>query len=124
MNTQSDNHSIRVFYDAACPGCVKDRAWYEKRVGQGEQVQWRDINSCEQELKALGIDPHRAMLELHVQDENGRIWRELPAYQILLSRLPGYRWLAWLIGLPLIKPILSWLYRKWVRRRLKKEGRL
>jgi predicted DCC family thiol-disulfide oxidoreductase YuxK len=123
-----DNHSqkspIRVFYDAACPGCVKDRAWYEKRVGQGEQVEWLDINSCEQQLKALGIDPRRAMLELHVQDESGQIWRELPAYQILLSRLPRYRLLARIIGLPLIKPMLSWLYRKWVRRRLKREGRL
>lgn len=123
-----DNHSqqspIRVFYDAACPGCVKDRAWYEKRVGQGEQIQWLDINSREQELKSLDIDPVQALLELHVQDEQGRILRELPAYQLLLSRLPGYRWLAWLIGLPLIRPTLSWLYRKWVRRRLKKEGRL
>ncbi|WP_088330118.1 DUF393 domain-containing protein [Lacimicrobium sp. SS2-24] len=124
MDTKQTNETVRVFYDAACPGCVKDRAWYEKRVGQGEQLEWVDINTHEQSLKACGIDPQRALLELHVQDEQGNILSEIPAYQLLLRRLPGYRWLAWIIGLPIIRPILSWLYRVWVRRRLKLEGRL
>lgn len=104
MEKQSDNAAIRVFYDAACPGCERDRAWYEKHVDEGEQIQWLDINTHEQELDARGIDPKRAMLELHVEDEHGKVWQELPAYQILFSRLPGYRWLAWLIGLPVINP--------------------
>ncbi|SEA60862.1 thiol-disulfide oxidoreductase DCC family protein [Alkalimonas amylolytica] len=115
---------IVVFYDGACPGCVRDRAWYEKHAGQGVQVEWLDITGRDDELRALDIDPRAALLELHVQDEHGRVLRALPAYQLLLSRLPGYRWLAWLIGLPLIRSTLSWLYRHWVRRRLAREGRL
>ena len=124
MKANLTPQSIRVFYDGACPGCVRDRAWYEKHAGQGEQVEWLNINGRDDELRALGIEPRAALLELHVQDEHGQVLRALPAYQLLLSRLPRYRWLAWLIGLPLIRSLLSWLYRHWVRRRLAREGRL
>ncbi|GAB3025300.1 thiol-disulfide oxidoreductase DCC family protein [Bowmanella dokdonensis] len=124
MNSQSKRSSLRVFYDADCPRCRKDRVWYEKRVEYGEDIQWVDINTHKDDLEALGIDPKRALLELHVQDEQGRIWRELDAYRLLFGRLPRYRWLGWVIGLPLVKPLLSWLYRLWVRRRLKRQGRL
>ncbi|MDF2180140.1 DUF393 domain-containing protein [Aliiglaciecola sp. CAU 1673] len=124
MNSSSQRPFLRVFYDAACPRCRRDRAWYEQRVDEGENILWVDINGREQELKALGIDPKRALLELHVEEQQGQVRHGISAYQLLFSRLPRYRWLAWVIGLPLIKPLLSYLYRWWVRRRLQRQGRL
>ena len=114
---------LKVFYDGACPRCIADRRWYESLPG-GEGVEWVDITGRDDELLALGIDPYLALTELHVQDENGHIHRELDAYILLLSRVPRLAPLAWLVGLPLIKPLLSHAYRQWVLRRLRRSGRL
>ena len=43
---------LRVFYDGACPSCVKDRRLYERLAGKtGESVEWVDITGRDDELK-------------------------------------------------------------------------
>lgn len=119
------NKKIIVYYDGSCPSCIKDRQNYEKLAGKGgEEVCWFDITGQDEHLRELGIDPHKALSELHVQDEQQRIVSELDAYILLMSRVPLLKPLAWLIGLPLIRPMLSSLYHWMVERRLKKSGRL
>lgn len=116
---------LTVFYDAACPACVRDRAWYERlSTSMDETVQWVDINGRDDELLAAGIDPAAALRELHVRDAAGVIHRELDAYVLLMSRVPKLRPLAWAIGLPGVRPMLSAVYRTWVLRRLRAENRL
>lgn len=116
---------LTVFYDGACPACVKDRRWYQQLAGRaGDAVQWLDITGRDAELQALGIDPQAALQELHVQDAEGHIHKELDAYILLMSRVPRLKPLAWLIGLPGLRQLLSWLYHTWVTRRLQREGRL
>lgn len=117
--------TIQVFYDGACPRCIRDRANYERLAGaRAKDVEWVDITSRDEELRALGIDPRAAMLELHVQDEHGQVLRELDAYRLLMSRVPLLRPLAWLIALPGVRQLTSAAYRWSVRRRLAKSGRL
>ena len=118
------DHKITVFYDGACPRCVDDRFNYERLDSNEGDVIWFDITGKEEELKALGVDPKAALLELHIRDQNGEIRSELDAYQVLMARIPQYRLIGWLIGLPVIKPIAAALYHWMVKRRLKKEGRL
>lgn len=116
---------LTVFYDGACPRCVRDRARYEQVAGDGGQaVCWLDITGRDAELAARGIDPRAALQELHVADAQGRIHRELDAYIVLMARVPLLRPLAWLLALPLVRPLLSRLYRRMVLRRLHAEGRL
>ena len=116
--SQSDDRII-VYYDGACPACVKDRRHYEKLAGhRAEQVEWLDITGRDRELKEQGIEPEKALRELHVRDSEGRIHRELDAYILLMRRVPLLKPLAWLIGLPLVRPSLAWLYHWWVDRRL------
>lgn len=116
---------LRVFYDGACPSCVKDRKLYERLAGKtGESVEWVDITGRDEELKQLGIEPEAALQELHVEDGAGRIHRELDAYILLMSRVWLLKPLAWLIGLPLIRPALAKLYHRWVSDRLEKTGRM
>lgn len=115
---------LKVFYDGACPRCIADRRWYESLPHAADGVEWVDITDRGAELRALGIEPYLALTELHIQDEAGRIHRELDAYILLLARVPRLAPLAWLIRLPLIKPLLSDVYRRWVLRRLRRDGRL
>ena len=114
---------LRVFYDGACPSCVRDRKFYERLAGRtGDAVEWVDITGRDEELKQLGIDPVAALQELHVEDGRGSIHRELDAYILLMSRVWLLKPLAWLIGLPVIRPALAKLYHRWVGERLDRTG--
>lgn len=120
-----ENRKIIVYYDGACPKCVKDRRTYEKLAGKrAAYVCWTDITGQEDLLREVGIDPHKALTELHVQDENQRILSELDAYILLMGKVPLLKPLAWLIGLPLIRPLLVKIYHWQVTRRLRRSGRL
>ena len=117
MNTLAEK--ITVFYDGACPVCVRDRRWYEKLEGQTEaSVEWLDITGRDEQLREQGIDPNQALRELHVKDSRGQVHREMAAYILLMARVPLLKPIAWLIGLPVIRPTLAWFYHRWVARRL------
>ena len=116
---------ITVYYDGACPTCVKDRYHYEKLSGSaGKNVYWFDITGQEKRLCEIGIDPQKALMELHVKNENQQILSEIDAYILLMKRVPLLKPLTWLIGLPLIRPMLSKVYHRRVNRRLRYSGRL
>ena len=116
---------VTVFYDGDCPSCIKDRRFYERLAGRGgEEVIWHNISGQDDYLNSLGIDPHLAMTELHVQLYDGSIHSELDAYIILMQRVWLLKPLAWLLGLPIIRPVLSRLYHHRVEKRLIKSGRL
>ena len=116
---------LTVYYDGACPSCRRDRQWYEKMAGSGgRDVHWFDITGRDERLRQRGIDPECALMELHVEDETGRVHRELDAYVLLMKRVLWLRPLAWLLQLPGLRTLVSRLYQHWVRRRLAREGRL
>lgn len=116
---------LTVYYDGACPRCVEDRRWYERLAGEvGQNVEWFDITGQDERLQAEGIDPQAALQELHVRDAAGQVHRELDAYILLMRRIPRLKPLAWLIGLPGLRQLLSWLYHRWVMRRLRQDGRV
>ena len=122
---KEEKQKITVYYDGACPSCIKDRENYEKLAGKsGEDVCWFDIAGQESHLRDIGINPQKALSELHVRDEHQQIVSELDAYIVLLSRVILLKPLAWLIGLPVIRPLLASLYHRMVNRRLKRSGRL
>ncbi|OYD25861.1 thiol-disulfide oxidoreductase DCC family protein [Oceanimonas baumannii] len=125
MDDHKVRHRLVVFYDGACEGCIKDRARYERWAGeQGKDIYWFDITDKEEVLLSMGISPQQALRELHVQTAEGDIYSELDAYILLMKRVPRLKPLALFIGLPVIRPALSWLYRTWVRSRLERDGRL
>lgn len=98
---------LHVFYDGACPRCRRDRDRYCAWAGAAAQaVQWVDITGRDAELRRAGVDPQAALSELHVRDASGAIHREIDAYRLLLQRIPRLRAVAWLIGLPVVRPVL------------------
>lgn len=119
------NGKIIVYYDGACPKCIRDRHNYEKLSGKADdEVCWFDITGQEKQLAELGIDPQKAISELHVRDKTGRIVSEMDAYILLMTKVPALKPLAWLISLPVIRPVLARLYHWQVNRRLRKRGLL
>ncbi len=121
----SDKSVITVFYDGACASCVKDRRFYEKLAGKGgKQVHWFDITHQDDYLVALGIEPLKALIELHLQLADGRILSELDAYIVLMKRVFMLKPLAYFISLPIIRPYLARLYHQRVEKRLQASGRI
>lgn len=120
-----EKKKITVYYDGACSSCVKDRHNYEKLAGKrAEEVCGFDITGQDAHLCDIGIDPYKALSELHVRDEHQRIVSELDAYILLMSHALLLEPLAWLIGLPFIRPVLSSFHHRMIQRRLKRTGRL
>ncbi len=120
-----EQEKICVYYDGVCPQCIKDRHTYEKLAGnKGENVSWIDITGREKQLTAMGIDPAKALTELHIKTKDGVILSELDAYIVLMKNVPVLRPLAWFIGLPLIRPLLANIYHRQVNQRLTKSGRI
>lgn len=117
--------TLKVYYDGACPGCRRDRARYERWAGEaGRDVVWRDLNHYHATLREKGVEPQDALLSLHVEDGQGELHEGIDAYVALMHRVPRLKPLAGLIGIPGVKPLLRFFYDRWVRRRLKREGRL
>ncbi|RUR40943.1 thiol-disulfide oxidoreductase DCC family protein [Vreelandella populi] len=115
---------INVYYDAVCPSCRKDRRRYERWAGESARdIHWCDVGEYEDALRAKGIAPEAALKSLHIEQADGHIIEGVDAYRVLMARVLLLRPLAWLIGLPLIKPGLRVLYDSWVKRRLKQQGR-
>jgi predicted DCC family thiol-disulfide oxidoreductase YuxK len=125
MTKDTRPHPITVFYDGACSSCISGRNTYEKLAGRkGKGIHWVDISHPGADLHRSGIDPWEAIRELHVRDEASRVVSELDAYILLMKKVPVLRPVAWFIGLPLIRPYLSVLYRRTVDARLARTHRL
>ena len=116
---------LTVYYDAKCPGCVRDRRWFEALAGsRGNAIQWLDITDNMPAVQSDGIDPIAALKELHVKDASGSIHREMSAYSLLMRRTLWLAPLGWLIVIPGIRQLIGLWYRWWVMRRLCRTGRL
>ena len=116
---------LTVYYDGACPRCIKDRNNYQKLQGQKtDTVCWFDITGKEKQLEELGSDPQHASTELHVKNAEGNIVSEMDAYILLMSRVPLLKPLAFIIALPIIRTLLARLYHYSVNKRLIQSGRL
>lgn len=89
-----------------------------------DDIQWIDITGQEALLRSIGIDPQKALRELHVKNETQEILSEINAYVLLMNKVPVLKPMAKIIGLPFIRTVLSSAYHRRVARRLRRSGRL
>lgn len=105
--------TLCILYNGACPICAREIAHYRRLARRhGAAVDFQDLNTSD--LAAWGVSADAARRRLHARllhDSRGE-WRGdgLPAFRALWARLPGWRWLAWLTGLPLIRPLAALVY--------------
>ncbi len=116
-------NKIRVYYDASCAGCRRDRRWYDGLAGK-DAVLWCDITGEDEVLLEKGIDPAEALLKLHIEHPDGRVEKDVESYIVLLGQIRWLRPLAWLISLPWIREPLRRAYRRSVTKRLQASGQL
>jgi len=100
-----------VFFDGACPLCRREIAHY-RRIDRMQRLHWVDAATEAKILAAHGLDPERAMAELHVLDGNGRWQRGVDAFLVIWSHLPAYRWLARLVSVLRLRAPVGFAYRR------------
>jgi predicted DCC family thiol-disulfide oxidoreductase YuxK len=116
--------TLRVLYNGACPICAREIAHYRALAARhGADLAFDDLNTTD--LAAWGLTPDQAMRRLHARAGSLRL-AGLAAFRGLWERLPGWRWLAWLTGLPGIRQAADWSYERiaapWLYRRSCRAG--
>ena len=107
------SRDLTVYYDGACPLCAREIAFYRRRAGAGA-VAWIDVSAHESGEETPDLDRDRALARFHVRDD-GVLVSGGQAFVRLWRALPGFRWLAWLLGAPALKPVLDLAYAAFLR---------
>ena len=91
----SQDPSLTVFYDGACPLCDREIAFYRSRRG-AERVSWVDLTASTHETIAPGLSRQAALARFHLHGYQG--WWEdganpaVAAYYASVKARPS--WLA------------------------------
>lgn len=106
--TDAADGGAEVLYNHACPICRAEITHYARHAeAEGLAIGFRDLNACD--LADWGLTPEAAAQRLHLRAD-GQVLAGVPAFVALWSRMPRYRWLARLIGLPGIRVAAGLIY--------------
>ena len=95
---------IEVFFDGKCGLCSKEIAYYQSIAPSGVFV-WEDIATDASPLAAHQISQADALRYLHVRDAAGNWHIGAAAFLVIWQQLRYWRFLAVLVGLPIIRQI-------------------
>ena len=100
--------SLDVLYNGSCPICSAEIAAYRRAAeAQGLPLAFHDLSATD--LADWGIGPDEAARRLHLR-QGDRLLSGLDAFRALWGQIPRLRWLAWLTGLPVVRPLAAALY--------------
>jgi predicted DCC family thiol-disulfide oxidoreductase YuxK len=103
-----------LFYDGGCPLCRREIAHY-RRLDRAGRVDWVDLYAQPDLAERYGVSWHTAMQRIHLLEIDGRLVTGAHAFAALWRRLPGYHWLARLVSLPGVLPLLDRGYASFAR---------
>lgn len=104
-----DQQMPKVFYDGACPLCIREIAFYKRRKG-GDGVTWVDVSGAAREEVAPGLNRNQALARFHVQNGDGSLVSGGKAFATLWTALPGLRFWGRLFKLQPLAWILDRAY--------------
>jgi predicted DCC family thiol-disulfide oxidoreductase YuxK len=108
-----------VFYDGACPLCIREINHY-RRLRGADHLIWVDISNDRGMLAVHGLDRETAMARFHVLDAEGEWQTGARGFIELWSNLPAYSWLARLLRSLHLETMLDWAYTRFARWRLQR----
>ena len=114
-----------IYYDGLCQLCSREIDAFQVLVRDGS-LAYVDISLPEFDAAAHGVDPVVVNRHMHVRDEeSGRMLIGVDALAGMWECVPGFRWLAWLTRLPVLRQISDVGYEvfAWVRPKLPKRTR-
>ena len=113
MNLFPKETKTEIFYNGSCSICAPEIRMYKKiitneNVEGSNQLDFVDISISAPD----GFLQEDMLKRLHAKLPNGDIISGVPAFITLWRQVPGFKGLAVLINLPLIKPVAIFIYDK------------
>lgn len=96
-----------VLYNDTCPICSREIKHYNK-IADRDGLPLR-FDALTHAADTWGIAAEDAAKRIHVR-HNGQIIDGMPAFVILWSQIPRYRWLSKVFSLPIIRQVSVVLY--------------
>jgi predicted DCC family thiol-disulfide oxidoreductase YuxK len=112
---------ISVFYDGKCGLCRREIAHYIRIAPEGVFA-WVDITVTPEPFNAHGYAVADGLKALHVRDDAGIMHVGVDAFIAIWLQLPRWHILAWIVRLPIIRPVAQRLYAAFGAWRFKKLG--
>ncbi len=99
-----------VYYNGACPVCSFEIKRYQELQDGETGIGWCDLAQDSVALASLNISREEALKRLQVIDTHGQLQSGVDAFLVIWRQLPQLKWLATIVGSPVIKPIAAHLY--------------
>lgn len=114
---------LLLAYEPACTRCCRLALWLARRDRQGllhlVTVRDPDLLLLAPELAGRSVEK-----ELHGLDLGTReVWIGADLLRPIAHRLPGWRWLSPVLGLPGLAALLNGIYLRWAAWRFRRTGR-
>ncbi|MFN4160132.1 MAG: thiol-disulfide oxidoreductase DCC family protein [Gemmobacter sp.] len=107
LSVMADN--IRILYNDTCPLCSWEVGHYRRAAGEaGGGAGGVAFDSLDRAAD-WGMTEDQAARALHVR-RDGQVLQGLEAFRAVWAALPGWRWLARLTGLPVVRPVIGFVY--------------
>ena len=119
MSLSWSNIMIKVLYDGKCGLCNKEITYY-KKIANSKRFRWLDIANNPKDLKEFNIKQSDALLYLHAFDSKNQKYIGVDAFILIWKNLTYWRFLAFIVSFPIIKSLLSLIYKKFAHYRFNK----
>ncbi len=97
----------RVLYNESCPICSREIKHYARLAEDGDLP--LAFDGLGDAAADWGIEAETAAKRIHVQ-QGDRLLVGVPAFLAMWAEIPRYRWLAKVVGAPVIRPIVTVIY--------------
>ena len=119
----TDSWKINLLYDGACPLCVREVNFLQKKDAGRGIVKFTDIADLSYSPEENGgIDFETAMGRIHAVRADGSVVKNVAVFQEVYDAL-GIGWLYAPTKWPVIGPVVNKVYDLWADRRLAMTGR-
>lgn len=123
LSDSSPSWQIKLLYDSACPLCLREVNFLQKRDAGRGLVAFVDIADLDYAPEDNGnIDFETAMGTIHALLPDGTVMVGVPVFRKVYEAL-GMGWVYAITKLPIIGPIADLIYGIWADWRLKLTGR-
>lgn len=101
---------LQVYFDGSCPVCSRETAFYRARPG-AEGFVWVDVTRAVPGDLGPGLSRELAMARMHVRRQDGMLLSGAAAFAEMWRRMPGFKWLGWLLAMPPFGSLAEIAYR-------------
>ncbi|MCA9488909.1 MAG: DUF393 domain-containing protein [Myxococcales bacterium] len=108
---------VAALFDGRCGVCSRSARWFGERDPMG-RIERLDLRDPEAAARFPDLSPDAVRAQMHVVDREGRVHIGLEGVRAALRELPGWAWLASVLGWPGLHAGAGLLYLAFAKNRL------